>query len=1017
MTMTRSRPLPLMDEPAAPSRDDSPTANDAGFGALETARGRLPLAAMDVTGRIDGLLSRVTVRQTFVNATGEPLEATYIFPLPDRAAVTDFRMEVAGRVVEGALQERGQARREYSEAVRQGYRASIAEEERSGVFSLRVGNLMPGDVASIELTMVGVLPYSDGEVTFRFPLVVAPRYIPGVPLSGPSVGDGTAVDTNAVPDASRISPPVLLAGFPNPVRLSLVIDLDQSAAPADDLRVSLFTVWGEEQGGVSRLTLQPGERLDRDFILRFRLGGDSVRTALSLHPDSGDGGEGTFALTIVPPSSEAVILRPRDVIFVLDRSGSMNGWKMVAARRAMARMIDTLNESDRFAVFAFDDRIEMPRWGGRDGLSQLIAATDRNRFKAVEFLAKLESRGGTEIAQPLDTAVGLLEEPRTEREHDRERIIFLVTDGQIANEDQVLKVLGARLKRIRVFALGIDQAVNEGFLHRLSKLGAGGGSCELVESETRLDAVMDSVHRRIGTPVVTDVHLKPAMGSFEVIADTLVPDRTPCVFAGSPLLLLGRYQGRPHGPVEVRGTTSGGMPWREEVDPHVRENPAIAAAWARGEVRQLEDRYASVLSDRSGLERTIIATSLRFGVLCRFTAYVAVDRSAAVNEGGDVHTITQPVEMPAGWGEEVGSLHHPAMLMMSAGRGEHASFGTVCDLRGPVFLGREQPSSEPETPHCLPPSPFPMARSTVRGRSFRSSPTSSEDLLRQEGIELLETIAQDEHGTLHKGRDKGGRLVSVRVLKNVVNVTGSTGFSKLQKELTRLKHPAIVPIVRLVGDARSGQVIAVVSEYVAGPSLTQWIKQTGLLDPREAARLVLVLAEALEYGGRQGVIHGILKADAILIGDDGTPRITEFGLLRLDCIPAVSSTDQRVYVAPELLQDRAARPTAQTDIYSLGVIFFQLLTGVLPDHDQCKGHPRLPRAINPRVPTELEDICLKALATSPAARYDSAKKLAADLRKVLGIKRPGLLGRIVGGSKPEPGAPAPGKERREEFWK
>ena len=233
--------------------------------------------SLDVKGRIDGLLSQVTVRQTFVNATGEPLEATYIFPLPDRAAVTDFRMAVAGRVIEGVLKERGQARREYTEALRQGHRASIAEEDRPGVFSLRVGNLMPGDVATVQLTMVGVLPYRDGEVTFRFPLVVAPRYIPGVPLSGPSVGGGTAVDTNDVPDASRISPPVLLPGFPNPVQLSLTIDLYESAAPSDDLRVSLFTVFGEEQGDVRRLILQPGERLDRDFILRFRLGGDGVR--------------------------------------------------------------------------------------------------------------------------------------------------------------------------------------------------------------------------------------------------------------------------------------------------------------------------------------------------------------------------------------------------------------------------------------------------------------------------------------------------------------------------------------------------------------------------------------------------------------------------------------------------------------------------------------------------------------------------------------------------------------------
>ena len=643
MTMTRSRPVPLFDEVTPASRSFDRSDLDAGFGALETSRGRLPLAALDVMGRIDGLLSQVTIRQTFVNVTGEPLEATYIFPLPDRAAVTDFRMAVAGRVIEGVLKERGQARREYSQAMRQGHRASIAEEERPGVFSLRVGNLMPGDVATIHLTTVGVLPYHDGEVTFRFPLVVAPRYIPGVPLNGPSVGGGTTVDTNAVPDASRISPPVLLPGFPNPVRLSLTIDLYE---PADDLRVSLFTVWGEEQAGFRRLALQPGERLDRDFILRFRLGGDVVRTSLSLHPDTVDSAEGTFAVTIVPPVSSvgaAAIQRPRDVVLLLDRSGSMGGWKMVAARRAMARMIDTLGDADRFAVFAFDNRIETPPLGmpGRG----LVSATDRNRFKGVEFLAKLESRGGTEIARPLDQAVGLLDE----RGHDRDRILVVVTDGQVGNEDQVLKVLGARLLGIRVFTLGIDQAVNEGFLRRLAATGQGGGSCELVESEDRLDAVMDAIHCRIGTPVVTEVRLEPGASGLVFLADTLVPDRPPSLFRGSPLLLTGRYRGQRHGPVEVRGKTPAATEWSEAVVASVRDNPAIASAWARGQVRQLEDRYAAGTEDHSALEQTIIATSLRFGVLCRFTAYVAVDRTAVVNEGGEVHQITQPVEMPAGW--------------------------------------------------------------------------------------------------------------------------------------------------------------------------------------------------------------------------------------------------------------------------------------------------------------------------------------------------------------------------------
>src|SRR5262249_41273636 len=227
-------------------------------------------------------------------------------------------------VVGGWLKERGAARQDYEQAVREGRRAAITEEDRSGVFTLRVGNLMPGEEATVRLTLTELLPYDDGEVTFRFPLVVAPRYIPGTPLDGPSVGDGMAPDTDAVPDASRISPPVLLPGQPNPVRLSLAVEVNPSGLPFADFRSSLHAVSATADGPGRRSPLAAGERLDRDFIRRWRVGDESLRTALAVRP-APDGG--TFCLTLVPPRSSAPP-RPRDVVLVLDRSGSMGGWKM-----------------------------------------------------------------------------------------------------------------------------------------------------------------------------------------------------------------------------------------------------------------------------------------------------------------------------------------------------------------------------------------------------------------------------------------------------------------------------------------------------------------------------------------------------------------------------------------------------------------------------------------------------------------------------------------------------------------
>lgn len=610
---------------------------EPGFGALATQKGNLPLEAVDVQATITGLVSEVRLSQTFVNGFAEPLEATYIFPMPDRAAVTKFVMTVNGREIVGILKERGEARRDYDVAIQAGHRAAIAEEERPNTFTMRVGNLLPGEKATIHLVMTSPLPYQDGEATFRFPLVVAPRYIPGAPLGGVPVGDGVSPDTDAVPDASRITAPVLLPGFPNPVKLGITVDVDAAGLPFRGMKSSLHAISAQPKGTNTRVSIQPGERLDRDFILRLALGEDAIRTSLSLKADDAkEQAAGTFVLTLVPPVDVSKAAKPRDVVFVLDHSGSMGGWKMVASRRAVARMVDTLGDKDRFTVYAFDDSIDtVPEFAG----TGLVPATDRNRFRAVEFLARVEADGGTEMAAPLDLAAKQLQG----HDRERQRILVLVTDGQVGNEDQILRMLGPQIGGMRIFTVGIDSAVNDGFLKRLA--GIGGGSCELVEGEDRLDEVMDKIHRRIGTPVLTEVKIEAAGLTIE--GGTVTPTRMPALFAGAPLVIAGRFKGKPSGGVIVTGVDAAGRPWSETVTPGHSPNPAVATVWARAHLRDLEDQY--VIRADAKLEKRIVDTSLFFGVLCRFTAFVAVDASEVVNKGGKNRRMTQPVDAPAGW--------------------------------------------------------------------------------------------------------------------------------------------------------------------------------------------------------------------------------------------------------------------------------------------------------------------------------------------------------------------------------
>jgi Ca-activated chloride channel family protein len=650
----------------------------AGIGALSAQGSNLPLRRVAIRSRVSGMTCETTVAQVFANPHREFVEATYIFPLPGRFAVTDCTMRVGGRVIKAELQERSQARATYNQAIAAGHRASIAEEERSETFTLRVGNIPPLEEVAVELTLVGEISVADGEGTLRIPLVVAPRYVPGQPLDGPGVGLGTAQDTDESPDASRITPPTLLPGFPNPVALSLEVELHPSPSLAnlnwrESVRASLHSVLMSDSLPL-RIRLIPGERLNRDFILRFPVLPPETDAVAEYVPGTGKY-LGTFAVTLFPPAKSHCTQPPRDVVFVLDKSGSMSGWKIVAARRALARMIDTLRDTDRFRVIAFSSDITSPQKKGTDWQ----VATDRERWQAAEWTAKIEAQGGTELAGALRSAL----QPFATfgMPADRDAVMILITDGQVAGEDSVLRTIESlHLPRVpRILTLGIDRSVNAGLLTRLADLG--GGAFELVETEQRLDAVLERFHHKLAAPLLTDVAVDAIEG--EVLHATFTPAQHRQVCADRPLTIYGRCAGDPAKlRLRVIARDAAGGTWQQDVTAARTDSAALLPLWGRGRVRELEDQYARGTGETSKLQQQIVATSLESHILSRFTAYVAVDLAEVVNKGGQQEQIVQPVETPEGWAADSVPIQRK-LSRVRASRSEASATGlppTTLDL-------------------------------------------------------------------------------------------------------------------------------------------------------------------------------------------------------------------------------------------------------------------------------------------------------------------------------------------------
>lgn len=609
-----SRPVSFPDRGGEGARSLAPYFEVRGDGATE----RLPLEETRAQVDVAGVIARVRVTQTFRNGGQRPIEAIYVFPASTRAAVHGMRVRIGERTIEARIERKAEARAQYEQARQDGKRAALLEQERPNVFTMSVANVMPGDRLVAELDYSELVVPEQGVYELVYPTVVGPRYGGGAdPKADGWVANPYVPEGGPAPHAFGFRAHVESAiGIKEITSPSHRLDVTYRSAASADVRLA-----GEPAG-------------NKDVVLRWRLAGDRVESGVLLAPGPGPGQDGWFLAMVEPPARVAPAqIPPREYVFVVDVSGSMQGFPLDTVKALMRSMLPRLRPQDSFNVvffagssFALSPDRSLP--ASRENVARALAAIDGQR-----------GGGGTELMQALRVAYAL---PRSD---DRvARAVVVVTDGFVAVEAQAFRFVRERLNEASCFAFGIGSSVNRGLVEALAR--AGQGEPFVVLSPERAAAAAERLRAVVEQPVLA--RLTYRFEGFE--AREVAPMALPDLLAERPVVLFGKWRGEPRGRIVLRGHGASG-PVETSIDvarsaPR-EENAPLRVLWARKWVELLDDERH--LSPAKEIEDAITDLGLSHRILTAFTSFVAVD-SEVVNRTGGSATVTQPLPLPEGVG-------------------------------------------------------------------------------------------------------------------------------------------------------------------------------------------------------------------------------------------------------------------------------------------------------------------------------------------------------------------------------
>ncbi len=593
-----------------------------------------PRLATDVNIDISGPIARVMLTQRFENPSQNWVEGIYVFPLPEKAAVDALKMQIAQRFIEGKIKPREEARKIYESAKREGKKTALLEQQRPNIFTNAVANIGPGETIVVQIEYQQTIDQSAGVFSLRFPMVVAPRYIPKPVIQTVGFDNGDKSDwgvVNPVKDSDKIRPPVLDPADNakiNPVTMQINL---AAGFPLGEVKSAYHKISVTNKDETTRTITLSNESVpaDRDFELSWKAKGTAPNAALFREIMN----DREYILAFVtPPAVKRTDLpkKNRETIFVIDNSGSMAGESIVQAKLALANALARLTPKDKFNIVRFDDTHEVV-------FPSAVDATRDNVATALAFVNALEAEGGTEMLPALRTA--LIDSNAGDT--DRIRQVIFITDGAIGNEQQLFDAITTGRGRSRVFTIGIGSAPNSFFMRRAAEVGRG--TFTHIGNLSQVTRRMSAFFEKLENPVLTGLRAELTGGKLSEIS----PDPMPDLYAGEPVVLAGLVD-QAKGELTISGDFAG-QPWRVSMDlaKAVKGN-GIAKLWARRKIASLE-AARSYAAEYDTIDKKIEKTALAHHLVSRLTSLVAVDVTRSRPDDKKISTSQIPTNLPAGW--------------------------------------------------------------------------------------------------------------------------------------------------------------------------------------------------------------------------------------------------------------------------------------------------------------------------------------------------------------------------------